>query len=388
MAPTPRGCSCSPTARPSATWNGPTPASTVPGATSTVSGVWSTNGSRVCRPMVAVGELGADGAALKRLVHKTIAQVTVELERLHFNKAVALVRELSNAVEAFAPATDGDRALLREALETIVVLLGPMMPHLAEELWQALGHERLLVETAWPEADPAWTVADSVIVPVQVNGKRRAELELPRGCPGPRSRPGAGRARRAPRHGGQAAAACRRGAGQDRECRRLTPARAGSCWWRCWRSPAAICGRSMAAPETSKVVPDLAAIEVDDASRPPRPVLAQLPDRRVQSRRACPCRPPTALAVQLTRAVQRAGDPARQHGHPLQPDPGRQFHPVAQVRRRGAVQLGHPPGRELQCPQRSVRDPDRRAGCRAPRGARGLPARFAPCSRSTSRTEA
>ncbi len=131
----------------------------------------------------AVGELGADGTALKRLVHKTIAQVTIELERLHFNKAVALVRELSNAVEAFAPTTDADRALLREALETIVVLVGPMTPHLAEELWQALGHERPLVETAWPEPDPAWTVADSVIVPVQVNGKRRAELELARGCP-------------------------------------------------------------------------------------------------------------------------------------------------------------------------------------------------------------
>jgi leucyl-tRNA synthetase len=58
-----------------------------------------------------------------------------------------------------------------------------MTPHLAEELWQRLGHERLLVETAWPEADPAWTIADSVVVAVQVNGKRRAELKLPLGCP-------------------------------------------------------------------------------------------------------------------------------------------------------------------------------------------------------------
>ena len=129
----------------------------------------------------ASGELGTGGNALKRLVHKTIAQVTAELERLHFNKAVALVRELSNAVEPFVPETDGDRALVREALETIVVLIGPMMPHLAEELWRRLGHTRLLVETAWPKPDLAWTVADSVIVPVQVNGKRRAELELPRG---------------------------------------------------------------------------------------------------------------------------------------------------------------------------------------------------------------
>jgi leucyl-tRNA synthetase len=128
-------------------------------------------------------ELDAKGAALKRQVHKTVAQVTGELERLHFNKAVALIRELSNAVEAFVPATPAEQALTREALEALVVMLGPMVPHLAEELWQLLGHEgRLLVDTRWPEADPAWITADTVMIAIQVNGKRRAEIELPRGC--------------------------------------------------------------------------------------------------------------------------------------------------------------------------------------------------------------
>jgi leucyl-tRNA synthetase len=127
------------------------------------------------------GELSPAGEALKRMVHRTIAQVTGELERLHFNKAVALVRELSNAVEGFQPAGDRDRAVLREALETTVLLLGPMVPHLAEELWQAMGHDRLLVETPWPVADAAWLETDSVTLPVQVNGKRRAEIVLPRG---------------------------------------------------------------------------------------------------------------------------------------------------------------------------------------------------------------
>ena len=94
---------------------------------------------------------------------------------------MALVRELSNAVEDFAPVDDAGRAVLREAVDTIVLLLGPMVPHLAEELWERLGHDRILAETAWPEADPAWTAADTVTVVVQVNGKRRAELELPRG---------------------------------------------------------------------------------------------------------------------------------------------------------------------------------------------------------------
>ncbi|MGE3295045.1 MAG: class I tRNA ligase family protein, partial [Geminicoccaceae bacterium] len=127
------------------------------------------------------GELSADGVALRRLLHRTIAQVTSELERLHFNKAVALVRELSNAVEAFAPAGAADRAQSREAVEAAVVLLGPMVPHLAEELWQRLGRDTLLVDTPWPEADPAWITADTVVVAIQVNGKRRAEIELPRG---------------------------------------------------------------------------------------------------------------------------------------------------------------------------------------------------------------
>ena len=137
------------------------------------------------RPVAAGADprLGPEGEALRRQLHRTIFQTTSELERLHFNKAVALVRELSNAVEAFVPATPGDHALRREAIETVVVLLGPMVPHLAEELWQMLGHERLLVDTGWPVADPAWLTADRVVVPVQVNGKRRAELDLPRGSP-------------------------------------------------------------------------------------------------------------------------------------------------------------------------------------------------------------
>jgi leucyl-tRNA synthetase len=123
---------------------------------------------------------------LRRQVHRAIAQVTEEIERLHFNKAVALVRELSNAVEAFSTGegtTAATAAVLREAAETVVLLLGPMMPHLAEELWQRLGHDRLLAETAWPKADPVLLSADTVVVAVQVNGKRRAELRLRPGAP-------------------------------------------------------------------------------------------------------------------------------------------------------------------------------------------------------------
>ncbi len=118
---------------------------------------------------------------LRRAIHRTIAAVTEQIERFHFNKAVALIRELSNRLEAFAADDPAAPALTREGLETLVLLLGPMVPHLAEELWQRLGHEVLLADSPWPKADPAWLVDDQVTVAVQVNGKLRATIALPSG---------------------------------------------------------------------------------------------------------------------------------------------------------------------------------------------------------------
>ena len=118
---------------------------------------------------------------LRRAIHKTIEAVTEQIERFHFNKAVALIRELSNRLEAFAADDPAAPALTREGLETLVLLLGPIVPHLAEELWQRLGHEVLLADSPWPRADPAWLVDDQVTVAVQVNGKLRATIALPSG---------------------------------------------------------------------------------------------------------------------------------------------------------------------------------------------------------------
>jgi leucyl-tRNA synthetase len=118
---------------------------------------------------------------LRRTINQTIDGVNGELERFHFNKAVALIRELSNRLEAFDPDDPSTPVLLREGLETLVLLLGPMVPHLAEELWQRLGHDRLLADTPWPTADPAWLVEDQVTVAVQVNGRLRATIELAKG---------------------------------------------------------------------------------------------------------------------------------------------------------------------------------------------------------------
>jgi len=118
--------------------------------------------------------------ALRHAVHRTIAVVTDDLDKFRFNRAVAHVRELTNAIEEIEPAGAGTGAVLREALEAAVRLLGPMMPHLGEELWQALGHTRLLADEPWPKADAALAREETVTVAVQVNGKLRGTVDLPR----------------------------------------------------------------------------------------------------------------------------------------------------------------------------------------------------------------
>ncbi len=105
--------------------------------------------------------------------------MTGDLEAFHFNRAVARIYELANAL-ADAPSEGNAGAVRREAFEIIVRLIGPMMPHLAEELWAALGHDTLLVDQPWPVADPALLVEDSVKVAVQVLGKLRGTIELKR----------------------------------------------------------------------------------------------------------------------------------------------------------------------------------------------------------------
>ncbi len=125
-------------------------------------------------------ELSPEAAKIRRLVHRTIAQVGEDLERFHFNKAVARIREMTNGLGELSGGEGGASWVLREGLEATARLIGPMMPHLAEEMWQALGGTGLLAEAAWPVADPALLVEDSVTVAIQVNGKLRATIELPK----------------------------------------------------------------------------------------------------------------------------------------------------------------------------------------------------------------
>ena len=121
----------------------------------------------------------AEATALRRRTHATLAAVTDDIEKLRFNRAVAHLYDLANAIGAAASnAEAGAGWALREAVENLVLMLAPMMPHLAEECWAALGNTSMVAATSWPAVEPALLQADTVTLPVQVNGKRRGELTI------------------------------------------------------------------------------------------------------------------------------------------------------------------------------------------------------------------
>jgi|JI10StandDraft_1071094.scaffolds.fasta_scaffold01284_30 leucyl-tRNA synthetase len=125
------------------------------------------------------------GKSLRQITHRTIVAVTDDLMNLRFNRAIARLYELSNAVGAALQKSGrsaGEGAALREATEVLVLLFAPMMPHLAEECWRVLGHRVAVVDTAWPKADPSLTVMDEVTMAIQVNGKRRDEIRVAKGA--------------------------------------------------------------------------------------------------------------------------------------------------------------------------------------------------------------
>jgi leucyl-tRNA synthetase len=123
---------------------------------------------------------------VRRAAHKTVAAVEESIEGLRFNVAVARIYELANAIQSELQAArlEGSEAAgaaaLREATELLVHLIAPMMPHLAEECWQALGREGFVAEAAWPEVDRSLLVENAITLPVQVNGKKRADVTVAR----------------------------------------------------------------------------------------------------------------------------------------------------------------------------------------------------------------
>jgi leucyl-tRNA synthetase len=135
--------------------------------------------NRLWDTVVPVDELGNDPVSgpLEQKLHATIRKVTEDIAALRYNTAIAAMMEYLNAVR------EGNRRANRAEVEPLVALVAPFAPHVAEELWQRLGNVRSLFEgNTWPAFDPARAIADSIELVVQVNGRVRSRLFLPRGA--------------------------------------------------------------------------------------------------------------------------------------------------------------------------------------------------------------
>jgi leucyl-tRNA synthetase len=120
---------------------------------------------------------GPDAIALRRVLHRTIADLTASIEGFAFNKGVAKLYELTNTIAKAKGGADVARAK-RDALMTLARLMQPMTPHLAEEMWATLGGEGMVLHAPWPVAEETYLVEDTVLMPIQINGKKRSEITV------------------------------------------------------------------------------------------------------------------------------------------------------------------------------------------------------------------
>jgi leucyl-tRNA synthetase len=124
--------------------------------------------------------------ALRKASHKALANVGDAVEKLHFNVCVAHIYEFANALTAAIGDIDETavapdmRWAMREAANVLSQIFAPMMPHLAEECWAALGHRTLVSEAPWPTVERDLLIEDTITLPVQINGRKRAEVTVPR----------------------------------------------------------------------------------------------------------------------------------------------------------------------------------------------------------------
>jgi len=131
-------------------------------------------------------EMDAAGLALRKAAHGALAKVSEDVAKLRFNRCVAHIYELSNSLQSALTAakagqvTPALRAAMREAIEIMIQLFAPMMPHLAEECWSTLGHTTLVAEAPWPAVEQTLLVENTITLPVQINGKKRADVTVAR----------------------------------------------------------------------------------------------------------------------------------------------------------------------------------------------------------------
>jgi leucyl-tRNA synthetase len=134
----------------------------------------------------APADFGEEARRIRQIAHGTLAKVEDEIERLRFNVCIAAIYEFANALGAAIGAVDATpipddlRFAFAEAGDIMVHCFAPMMPHLAEECWEVLGHQTLLAQSPWPVADRSLIVSAHVTYVAQVNGKKRGELTIER----------------------------------------------------------------------------------------------------------------------------------------------------------------------------------------------------------------
>jgi len=126
-----------------------------------------------------------DAAAISKAAHKALKVVSEAIESLAFNRAIAHVHAFVNVLQGqlsgvSAGSPEEVRAAAREAVQILIQIIAPFMPHLAEECWFQIGGEGLVAAAAWPEFDPRLVVDDQIILPVQINGKKRGDLTIAR----------------------------------------------------------------------------------------------------------------------------------------------------------------------------------------------------------------
>jgi leucyl-tRNA synthetase len=159
----------------------------VQGASRFVQRLWRIVGeiSGVTGPQNRPAQFGPDALNVRKAAHRALANVSEDIGRLRFNRCVAHIYECANALNETiggadkAPSPDLAWAL-REAGDILVRLFHPMMPHLAEECWAALGHKDMVATQAWPKLEPDLLVENTITLPVQINGKKRADVTVAR----------------------------------------------------------------------------------------------------------------------------------------------------------------------------------------------------------------
>ncbi|HVS77491.1 MAG TPA: leucine--tRNA ligase [Steroidobacteraceae bacterium] len=158
----------------------------VQGASRFIRRLWNAVHEHIRRGLpkrLATGTLSEPQRGLRRAAHQALAKATDDIgRRRNFNTAIAASMELLNAVGRFDDVSDEGRSVRHEALEIVTLMLAPIIPHAAHELWRALGHEQAVVDEPWPAVDESALTQESVEFVVQVNGKLRGRVRVPAGA--------------------------------------------------------------------------------------------------------------------------------------------------------------------------------------------------------------